>query len=207
MPNKSVFLGNETLVDVLYKLKRLDEQGLFVDGINLARRISKLQEYLICVLEEITGNRGQPPMLDKDKSALINNFLSAMKEFNDIEQENMKYDLDKRCYFDTLKRDDNHSSEALEDLHLEEKEESQVTDKYSSTPPDVSGRVEIAFPVMPSLSLKEALIRKGFSFKDNSAYGRIGEWLVDMAEEIVLERGEIKMGPRKGEFYPPDRWM
>jgi hypothetical protein len=78
------------------------------------------------------------------------------------------------------------------------------THKVPSKPPEGSGYIEIVFPNELSISLNEELIRHGFSFINNTGSGWSGEWLIDMAEKIVMERGEIKLKPSKGKF---DRWL
>ncbi len=184
MSEKLDYLGNETLVEILYKLKRLNEEdGLLVQGDALAKRILALQSSLISILEVMTGNREVPPMLDEEKAARIKLFLNDLKMAPEVEQTNWKYALDFKRFCD-------------EDKVLS-------PDRDPPKPSEGSGRIHIVFPAVPSSSLKNALIQKNFSFEENTAFGWSGEFLVELVEQIVLERGEIELPHSKGRF---DRW-
>lgn len=182
MSNKSEFSGNDTLVEILYKLKRLNKEGIIVDGFALAKRISTLEHSLIGALEEITGNRITPPMLDEEKAARIERFLNDLKMVPEIEQENWEYDLAFKHFCDEDKK--------------------RAPNEDPSKPPEGSGRIDIIFTVKPSLSLKRALMKNGFTFEKNTASGWSGEWLVELAEKIALEQGKIELPSRKGSFDP-----
>lgn len=204
MTNKSElskFSGNKTLVEVLHELKWLNEQGLYLDGASLAQEIFKLRSSFIRVLEELTGNREITRMPEKEKSARIRRFLSELEEAAEIEQENWEYQLNENKF-----RRINRRTQHLEDIE-EEEEFMELSNKQSEIPdppkpPEGFGRIEVIFRVEPSPTLKEALLRNHFTFKDNIAHGLSGDWIVKMADEIVLARGEVKLPKRKGQFDP-----
>lgn len=197
----SKFSGNKTLVEVLYELKWLNEQGLYQDGASLAQEILKLRSSFIRVLEEITGNREQPSMPEKVISARILRFLSDLKEAPEIEQENWEYQLQQNDFRRMKTRNwEEDEREEDEDLMELSKKKYEIVDPPK--PPKGSGRIEIIFPVEPSPSIKEALMRNHFTFKDNIDYGWSGDWLVKMADEIVRASGEIELPLRKGRFDP-----
>jgi len=194
----SEFLGNRNLVESLNELKWLNEQDLYIDGASLAQEILILRRSLIRVLEEITGNRELPPIPAEVKSARIHRFLCDLKEATEIENENWEYQLQQN-EFHRNTRTVNLDDEAEDFLELSNKK-SEFVDPPK--PPDGSGRIKVIFHVEPSPSLKDVFIQNNFTFEDNNAYGWSGDWLIKMADEVVLARGEVELPLRKGRFDP-----
>lgn len=183
MPEDTDASRNERLVEILYELKRTRQEGLTAHVVEVGRRILRLEDALIKVLEAITGNRLAPPLLPKEKARRIERFLGALKEAPDIEMENWQYERDVKGF---------------SNLSIKTKHE------LPSEPERGSFWLSIKFPTQPSATLKEALTSKGFKFWENEteAHGMGGDWLAELAEQIVIEEGEIALPKRKGKFDP-----
>ena len=190
---------NDKLVKILYELKRINDDSITVTGTSLARRIYTLQDVLIAILEEITGHTEDPPvppMTEEEKTHRRNAFLKNIQEAREIEKNNFEYDQARDSFGKII------CDFAVEDYnYIEEKSEGEgipIPDKKTRS----IDFVEIEFPCEPSASICEALTSKGFTVRENLAYGNGGQWLSDMVDAIILERGEIKLPRNKGTFDP-----
>ncbi len=196
---KTTELNLKNLTEILHELKRGQEDALIVTGPALAERLWKLESSLIKILEEMTGDRDAPPMLEKEKLRRIQLFHNALAEAEEIEKENWKFEI---AFMRWQKIDSNSGDE------IESEDGYGIVNNAKSVleeppqPKKGEGKIRIKFSEEPSSSLKEKLEEKGFTLDGDVAFGRNGVWLEELVEEIILAKGEIVQQARKGKFDP-----